>query len=323
MDELGLNKLFAGILMAGLLLMAGIKLADVLVPHSELEQNAYVIEVPEGGTATAAHPPTPVRSRSWPFWRVRIPSPAKLVKKCTACHVLTLAALTSRPGALEYRECAERGRCGFSYSSALMEFGGVGLCRAERLPCQAKAYISGTKMNFAGLEKPSDRANMISIRPAGDSQAALPTEAVTPKPEAEARDTSGRARHTASSTIPGWLIFFIPFRRSATDHSEWFRSGHDVEWKSDESPVTIADKTVELALREVIAARFPDDDILGEEEDRCGSSGYAWVIDGTRAFICGRPVFGVGLVRDDAPIAGFIDMPMLRSVMSRWAAARR
>ncbi|MGC6454386.1 MAG: inositol monophosphatase family protein [Candidatus Puniceispirillaceae bacterium] len=99
--------------------------------------------------------------------------------------------------------------------------------------------------------------------------------------------------------------------------SEWFRSGHGVEWKPDESPVTIADKTVELALREAIAARFPDDDILGEEhDDRRGSSGYAWVIDpidGTRAFICGRPVFGtlIGLVRDDVPIAGFIDMPML------------
>ena len=99
--------------------------------------------------------------------------------------------------------------------------------------------------------------------------------------------------------------------------SEWFRSGHDVEWKSDESPVTVADKTVERALREAIAARFPDDDILGEEhEDRRGSSGYAWVIDpidGTRAFICGRPVFGtlIGLVRDDVPLAGFIDMPIL------------
>lgn len=99
--------------------------------------------------------------------------------------------------------------------------------------------------------------------------------------------------------------------------SEWFRSGHEVEWKSDESPVTIADRTVELALREAIAARFPDDDILGEEhEDRRGSSGYAWVIDpidGTRAFICGRPVFGtlIGLVRDEVPLAGFIDMPVL------------
>ena len=98
---------------------------------------------------------------------------------------------------------------------------------------------------------------------------------------------------------------------------EWFRSGHDVEWKSDDSPVTMADKSVELALREALANRFPDDDILGEEHaDRCGTSGYGWVIDpidGTRAFICGRPVFGtlIGLVRDGVPLAGFIDMPML------------
>ena len=99
--------------------------------------------------------------------------------------------------------------------------------------------------------------------------------------------------------------------------SQWFRSGGTVEWKSDDSPVTMADKAAELALRDAIIAAFPDDGILGEEhEARPGSSGYSWVIDpidGTRAFICGRPVFGtlVGLVRDDVPVAGLIDMPML------------
>ena len=99
--------------------------------------------------------------------------------------------------------------------------------------------------------------------------------------------------------------------------SQWFRSGGTVEWKSDDSPVTMADKAAELALRDAIIAAFPDDEILGEEHAaRQGSSGYSWVIDpidGTRAFICGRPVFGtlVGLVRDDVPVAGLIDMPML------------
>ena len=99
--------------------------------------------------------------------------------------------------------------------------------------------------------------------------------------------------------------------------SQWFRSGGTVEWKSDDSPVTMADKAAELALRNAIIAAFPDDEILGEEHAaRQGSSGYSWVIDpidGTRAFICGRPVFGtlVGLVRDDVPVAGLIDMPML------------
>ena len=99
--------------------------------------------------------------------------------------------------------------------------------------------------------------------------------------------------------------------------ARWFRSGGAVEWKADDSPVTMADKAAELALRDAIMAAFPDDGILGEEHAaRSGSSGYSWVIDpidGTRAFICGRPVFGtlVGLVRDDVPVAGLIDMPML------------
>ena len=44
MDELGFNKLFAGVLLAGLVLMAGVKFADVLVPHTELVENAYVIK---------------------------------------------------------------------------------------------------------------------------------------------------------------------------------------------------------------------------------------------------------------------------------------
>ena len=99
--------------------------------------------------------------------------------------------------------------------------------------------------------------------------------------------------------------------------ANWFRSGGTIEWKADDSPVTLADKSAELALRDALIAQFPDDDILGEEHaPHYGSSGYAWIIDpidGTRAFICGRPVFGtlVGLVRNDDPIAGLIDMPML------------
>ena len=100
--------------------------------------------------------------------------------------------------------------------------------------------------------------------------------------------------------------------------SDWFRSGRSIEWKADDSPVTMADKAVETALRQAIAATFPDDAILGEEHaDTAGrGSGYSWVIDpidGTRAFICGRPVFGtlIGLVKDDLPVAGYIDMPML------------
>ena len=180
MDELGLNKLFAGILMAGLLLMVGIKLADVLVPHSELEQNAYVIEVPEGGTAVAAAPadagPEPILALLAGADAV---AGEKLAKKCTACHVFDAGGANKVGPALWNIVNARKGAVGgFSYSSALSEFGGEwDYVALNAFLAKPKAYIKGTKMNFAGLKKPTDRANMIAyLRQQADSAVALPTD---------------------------------------------------------------------------------------------------------------------------------------------------
>jgi histidinol phosphatase-like enzyme (inositol monophosphatase family) len=99
----------------------------------------------------------------------------------------------------------------------------------------------------------------------------------------------------------------------------YFRALPDVMTKADSSPVTIADRSVEQALRAAIAAQFPDDMIMGEEfgsDDIAGKSAYKWVIDpidGTKAFVSGKPAFGtlVGITHNDRPIAGLIDMPVL------------
>jgi histidinol phosphatase-like enzyme (inositol monophosphatase family) len=99
----------------------------------------------------------------------------------------------------------------------------------------------------------------------------------------------------------------------------YFRALPDVMTKADSSPVTIADRLVEQALRAAIAAQFPDDMIMGEEfgsDDIAGKSAYKWVIDpidGTKAFVSGKPAFGtlVGITHNDRPIAGLIDMPVL------------
>jgi len=181
MDELGLNKLFAGILMAGLLLMAGVKLAEVLVPHSDLEQNAYVIEVPEGGSAVAAAPadagPEPILALLAGADAV---AGEKLAKKCTACHVFDAGGGNKVGPALWNIVNAKKGAVdGFAYSAALSEFGGEwDYVALNAFLAKPKAYIAGTKMNFAGLKKPADRANMIAyLRQQADSQAALPTDA--------------------------------------------------------------------------------------------------------------------------------------------------
>jgi len=72
-------------------------------------------------------------------------------------------------------------------------------------------------------------------------------------------------------------------------------SNLEVERKSDQSPVTIADREAEQLLRAHIAREFPHDAILGEEfGETAGTSGYRWIldpIDGTKSFIHAVPLY--------------------------------
>ena len=101
----------------------------------------------------------------------------------------------------------------------------------------------------------------------------------------------------------------------------YFRNDFVTETKSDASPVTIADRECEERLRERIRTAFPDHGVIGEEHgsDRPGAS-WVWVldpIDGTKAFVSGRPLFGtlIALCRDGEPVLGIIDCP---AVDDRW-----
>ena len=92
-----------------------------------------------------------------------------------------------------------------------------------------------------------------------------------------------------------------------------FRSPLDAALKADQSPVTLADRTAEAAMRAVLAQRFPTHGILGEEFGLDNPTApLRWVldpIDGTRAFITGRPVFGtlIALLDGEVPILGLIE----------------
>ena len=100
-----------------------------------------------------------------------------------------------------------------------------------------------------------------------------------------------------------------------------FRSVLDITTKPDGSPVTIADRNAEQLIRERLAARFPDDAILGEEFGRTpGTSGYEWVldpIDGTVSFIRGVPLYGtlIAVLHHNRPVAGVIHMPALNETV--------
>lgn len=101
----------------------------------------------------------------------------------------------------------------------------------------------------------------------------------------------------------------------------YFRARFDIETKADASPVTAADRAAEAAMRALIAAHRPDDGVIGEEygDDRADAA-RVWVldpVDGTRAFIAGRPLFGtlIALMDEGAPVLGVIDQCIARD---RW-----
>lgn len=99
------------------------------------------------------------------------------------------------------------------------------------------------------------------------------------------------------------------FRTSSLQTNNKFLNNADFD------PVTQADKQAEQAMRRALATQRPDDAIFGEEYGHTfGTSGYTWVldpIDGTRAFICGSPTWGVliALNAGGKPYLGILDQP--------------
>lgn len=101
-----------------------------------------------------------------------------------------------------------------------------------------------------------------------------------------------------------------------------FQTGVDVGRKSDTSPVTVADRSGEKLLRELIGKRFPDHGIYGEEMGKSNNdSSHRWIldpIDGTQSFIRGVPLYGVllGLEIDAEVIAGVCYFPALGEMLA-------
>ena len=94
-----------------------------------------------------------------------------------------------------------------------------------------------------------------------------------------------------------------------------YEKGLSVEWKPDNTPVTIADKGAEEKLRQVFEKETPDFGVIGEEFGiEKPDAEFKWVfdpIDGTKSFIRGVPLFGtlIGLYHKDEPLVGIVNLP--------------
>ena len=144
------------------------------------------------------------------------------------------------------------------------------------------------------------------------------------------------ASSSATATDQDLVDFAVETARSAARLTlDWYQHRRlRVTAKHDGSPVTEADLAAERFMRAAIAAAWPDDAILGEEEGELpGTTGRLWVIDpidGTKAFAQGVPLFAtlLALVDDHGPAVGVICLPALdecvwagRGLGARWDGA--
>jgi 3'(2'), 5'-bisphosphate nucleotidase len=97
------------------------------------------------------------------------------------------------------------------------------------------------------------------------------------------------------------------------------RAGITVEEKSDQSPVTEADRRAEIVILEGLRAAFPHIPCVAEEEASAGlippALGHEFFLvdplDGTKEFIKRRPDFtvNIALIRDGEPVVGVVYAP--------------
>lgn len=97
----------------------------------------------------------------------------------------------------------------------------------------------------------------------------------------------------------------------------YFRTPVAVDDKADASPVTVADRESEAAMRKLINTTCPGHGIYGEEYGLENTDAeWVWVldpVDGTKAFITGKPSFGtlIALLHHGKPVLGVINQPIL------------
>ena len=177
--------LFSGIVALGFSILSGMFFsADK--PHRPHEMG-YVIEGVDAGGGGAAEGP----SLAALLHDGSADEGAKVFAKCLACHTIEQGGATGIGPNLygTVGEAIGTGKGGFAFSSALTGVGGE--WTFENLDAWLKsprAFANGTKMSFAGLSKPEDRANVMLYLMANGGGPALPTAPAEEPAEAEGGD---------------------------------------------------------------------------------------------------------------------------------------
>ena len=180
MSRLEFNKIIASIIVAIIIFALIGFLGNILINDQNKEQakNAYLIEIEEtASSVSSTSNELDLEPISAFLANASIESGEKLFKKCSACHTYEKGAADKvGPNLWNLINRPLANVDGFAYSKALSEFGGVwGYEELSQFLYKPKQYIEGTKMNFSGLKKSNDRADLILfLREQAEEPAPLP-----------------------------------------------------------------------------------------------------------------------------------------------------
>ncbi|MGB6118093.1 MAG: cytochrome c family protein, partial [Mesorhizobium sp.] len=190
MDSFEFNKIIGAILAAIFVVFSISIVSDSLFASHAPEKPGFIVEAAEeggSGEATAAAGPEPIGPL---IATADVEAGKKLFARCAACHTDDQSGANKiGPNLWGVVDRPVAAHAGFSYSAAMKESAAANPTwsyqHLSEFILSPKAAVKGTVMNFPGLKKIEDRANLIAyLRTQADSPAALPDPAAAEAPAA-------------------------------------------------------------------------------------------------------------------------------------------
>lgn len=196
------NTIAGWTLAAGIVALGATIVTGQLFKHHPVEAGGYAVESADGGAegGAAKDPPIALLMQT-----ADAAKGAEVFKKCASCHTINNGGANGI-GPNLYGTMGEgigEGKGGFAFSAALSGHGGKWDFESMNAWLKSpKKFAEGTKMSFAGLSKPEDRANLIAYLNAQGSNLPLPAAPAAEAAPAEAGAANAAAPAEANAAAP-------------------------------------------------------------------------------------------------------------------------